>query len=75
MIAVIGFSTDNLSLQERIEDHQTVQVVLVTSAEPLQSSVKNSHLDVTVKLTHTASNATLGKLHQQYVYMYYKKFF
>ena len=63
LIAVIGFSPDNLELQEGIEEQREVKVKLLTSAEPLESGVQNSQVDVNVNLIHTASTASLGRLH------------
>ena len=71
--AVIGFSTDNLELQERIEELQYVYVELLTSANVLVTSVQNSYVDVTVTLNDTALNSTLGRLHEQYYIVYVQK--
>ena len=73
-IVVIGFSTDNLTLEEGNEQQREVQVELVTSEHALESSVQNGQVDVTVKLTHTSPNATLGRLRKKYIYMYVKHF-
>ena len=48
LIAVIGFSTENLELQEGVEEQQKVHVKLLTSADALDESVRNYVVNVTL---------------------------
>ena len=65
--AVIGFSPNNLTLDEECEQMQIVKVKALTSAsDPIQHST----VDVTIDIDSAGLNPTIGWLNQHYIYMY-----